>query len=110
MGGMCCRRRTSDDSDDDAADAEVWPGWPLFEPSPEVPEASPDADADPSPEVPEASPDADAVSPHSVTGETQGLPCPSWGNSFFAGRELRRRAGMDSQSRDIVDQASQSDS
>ena len=95
--GMCCSRRhthspASPASDDSDTDAEPSPGLPLFD-------SAPDADA---------SPDASPISPLSPD-LTQMLPCPSWGHSFFQGRELRRRAGLDSQSRE-VDQASQSDS
>ena len=69
MGGLCCRRRADGHDVDDGHDDH-------------------DVDVDSIADEDEVT---SPLSPHLA-------PAPAWGRSFLEGRELRRRAGVDSSS------------
>ena len=113
MGAQCCRRRADDDDDDhdevaspcladaDNADAD---GHADDDDHDEVGPCSADADGhaddDDDDEVGPCSP----LSSPSPPSSPPWLPAPSWGRSFMSGQELRRRAGVDSQSMELPPQ------
>ena len=86
MGGLCCRRRADGhDVDDGHDDHDV-----------DVDSVADVADEDEATAT--ARDEVDEVisplSPHLA-------PAPAWGRSFLEGRELRRRAGVDSESIEV---------